>query len=266
MDLPFELLLHIFQFVVEGDNEEVLLRNTSKKWCEIIAGRRKTKKSLFYLDCSIFIRSLSLIKWASENTHYYFTPRCTRLAASQGNIPVLQWLIQQGCELDDSIYVAAAYNGQLEVLKWLDQQGYKIFKEDLCAFAARGGHFEVLKWLRSKDCPWSTQTCAKAASGGHLKILKWLRKHGCPWDVSATYFAAKNGHLEILNWLSQEDCPWNSDIFMAASYGGHLEVLKWLVSEYGRIWIKEYCIRVANQEGHPEVVEWLQSQLTVFNS
>ena len=49
---------------------------------------------------------------------------------------------------------AAASQGELEVLKWLVENGFK-YSADCLAAAAQGGELECIEYLREIGCPWS---------------------------------------------------------------------------------------------------------------
>ena len=67
-----------------------------------------------------------------------------------------------------------AKSGNLEVLKWARENGCE-WNRSTCSNAAFGGHLEVLKWALSNGCEWNRYTCSNAALGGHLEVLKWAR-------------------------------------------------------------------------------------------
>jgi hypothetical protein len=78
------------------------------------------------------------------------------------------WLIP-----NKGVYLrSAATKGQLEVLKWARDNGCD-WNSDTCSSAARGGQLDLLKWLRDNGCDWDYKTAAYAAEGGHLDLLKW---------------------------------------------------------------------------------------------
>jgi hypothetical protein len=120
-------------------------------------------------------------------------------AASEGRLEVLQWLLQQGCELTDlerSMMGAAEKgmqlsltpisflllrffphfdSGQLHVLKWLRSELQLPFapRHNLCTCAARGGQLEVLQWLRAEGCPWNESDVARESAGSGKLQLQW---------------------------------------------------------------------------------------------
>jgi hypothetical protein len=76
---------------------------------------------------------------------------------------------------------ATARVGNVELLMWMRERGCQWHSWTFEQAASRG-HLETLKWLRAEWCPWDAWTCYAAASNGHLEPLKWLRANGCPWD------------------------------------------------------------------------------------
>ena len=75
----------------------------------------------------------------------------------------------------------AALDGNLDVLQWAREHGCE-WDEGTCAYAAGGGHLDVLQWAREHGCEWDRWTCTEAAQNGHLDVLQWAREHGCEWD------------------------------------------------------------------------------------
>ena len=92
--------------------------------------------------------------------------------------------------VDAPVYGSVAHNtnlvcryalefGQLEILKWARENGCQ-WDEVTCAMAAYGGQLEILKWLHANSCPWDKKTCKMAREGGNFEQLKWARANGCP--------------------------------------------------------------------------------------
>jgi hypothetical protein len=66
-------------------------------------------------------------------------------AAEGGHLQVLQWAVEQGCDMDQQVCSAAALYGHLELLKWARQHGAP-WDEDVCTLAAGRGDLEMLQW------------------------------------------------------------------------------------------------------------------------
>ena len=151
-------------------------------------------------------------------------------------VEAVRWLMSQGEEWENvlvdpserryAVCEKAARDGQLEVLKWARDRGCD-WNSATCAWAAGMGHLEVLQWARENGCEWDKDTCTYAAKGGHLEVLQWARENGCEWDEETCAKAAKGGHLDVLKWARENGCEWDDDTCAEAAEGGHLEVLQW---------------------------------------
>ncbi len=174
-----------------------------------------------------FFGNLDVLKWAKENgcnlNDYVFIN-----AACNGHLNILNWAKENSCSWNYDTSIYAAKNGQLESLKWAYENGYNILELHICKYAASSGNLEVLKWARTIGCEWDKYTCSFAAEYGHLHILKWARENGCDWDASTCTLAAYSGHLNILKWARKNGCNWNYDAFIHAKLRGHTKCLEWL--------------------------------------
>ena len=110
----------------------------------------------------------------------------------------------------------AAGSGNLEMLKWARQNGCD-WDYETCLYATR--NLEILKWARENGCDWDGNTCLNAAKSGKLEMLKWPRQNGCPWN---TYWcqeeAIQQGHFEVERWIKQNDClPYDGIVYYPSS-------------------------------------------------
>jgi hypothetical protein len=133
----------------------------------------------------------------------------------------------------------SAIHGNLKVLKWARENGCE-WNSWTCAYAARNGHLHVLKWARENGCPWDSHTCARAALNGHLEILKWARENGCEWNSWTCENAALNGHLHVLKWAIENGCDWGLNLCRYAATGKQIHLIRWL-KENGYICVSNTC-------------------------
>ena len=158
---------------------------------------------------------------------------CVLLAAQNGQLETVKWLIENGCSTIDetnnennSCLLLAAQNGHLETVKWLIENGCSTNEKndlgDSCLIlAAQNGHLETVKWLIEYGCSihekntkgYSCLLCA--ARKGHLETVKLLIDHGCSINEttnendSCLLLAAGQGHLETVKWLVENGCSTN---------------------------------------------------------
>ena len=132
--------------------------------------------------------------------------------------------------LEDACYEAAAV-GEIGVMMFWHENGCDLDARTFAAVAGLG-QLAPLKWLLKHNCPWDTYVYVQAAQNGHLHVLKWLRNRGCPWDRHAmSEYAAASGQLHVLKWLVAQGCDLGVRVFEAAIGGGAdgcMAVLEWL--------------------------------------
>lgn len=73
-----------------------------------------------------------------------------------GNVPVLEYAIQEDC----------------------------LITSEAAAVAAGQGYIACLQLLHANNAPWDAKTTSAAAKGGHLNCLKYAHENGCPWLCS----------------------------------------------------------------------------------
>ena len=80
-------------------------------------------------------------------------------------------------------------NGQLPVLQYLHENGCP-WDSHTCTSAADNGHLPVLKYLHENGCPWNYDTCVSAADNKHWDCLQYAVDNKCPqWEYCAKKYA-----------------------------------------------------------------------------
>jgi hypothetical protein len=190
----------------------------------------------------------------------------TMMGCAEGNqLAVLQYLHAQKYPWHWTVPAAAARRGDLQMLRWLKEQGceWENGKDILCA-AARSGNLEMIAWVKQQPgVVCDENTMAAAAGKGQTAICKYLHSEGCPWSSSACWAAASNGHVSTLRWLHEHGCPWLADVVrVSAAQGGRVTVLKYLQAE-GLVEGAAVLTRMLNAAGaHDKLLaaQWLRQQ------
>jgi hypothetical protein len=106
---------------------------------------------------------------------------CTAAAAAD-DLELLSSLHQQGNVLNvrDVLDVAAG-QGNIPMLNWVVDRGAQPNQATM-AIAAAYGHTAACARLRELGCAWDSWALKQAAAHGHVETVKWLRKHSCPSD------------------------------------------------------------------------------------
>ena len=196
---------------------------------------------------------LGSLQWAIGKG-YPWTKNVFVYAAQYGMVEVLEWVKQQGLEMDiSSASMVAIHQGRLGALKWLKDAGPCWDVQEYMEMAVDFGELEIVQWVWEQGFSCDAATCTRAAWKGHLEVLQWLREKGCPWDASTASGAAHGGQLEVLRWALANGCAGGEHICTAAALGGQLEVLQWAVEE-GYPW-GNTCL-FAVKGGYIELLRW----------
>jgi hypothetical protein len=177
------------------------------------------------------------------------------------NMETLKWLIEMGCDIDETTFEVAVETGNLEMVIWFKDMGCTMQWNNIFSSAIRGGNIELLKWLKEQGCMWDEDTIASAICLGDLHILTWLKENGCPWHWNSYGLALSiiTTKPHVIEWLKENDCPINIvDAYNAAVYG-NLEFMKWVVNVKGckKGVFTSSLFMNAVSGGNVEMLEWL---------
>ena len=115
---------------------------------------------------------LHILKWLKENGFEWTSNDFTHIAQC-GHLEVVKWLIgEDKCNVGRHITRNVARNGQLEVLKYLVEIGCEL-DEECCTLVAESGYLKVLQWLVDKGCPWNREELEKIAIN-KKRLREWL--------------------------------------------------------------------------------------------
>ena len=104
---------------------------------------------------------------------------CAQVAYTN-DLALLRWVREvRECAWDYGTSGTAAYLGNLDMLKYCVENGCEVH-EGTCATAAKYGNLECLKYLRSKNCPWTERVCELAHENDHIACLTYAVHQKCP--------------------------------------------------------------------------------------
>jgi hypothetical protein len=106
----------------------------------------------FFCSCVAETNDLKLLRWVREEKECAWDWKTSGQAAVQGNLDMLKYCCENGCEVNTGT----------------------------CAFAARFGQLACLEYLRSKNCPWDERVCKRAHENNHIDVLTYAVKNKCP--------------------------------------------------------------------------------------
>jgi hypothetical protein len=100
--------------------------------------------------------------------------------AATNDLKLLRWVREEKeCAWDYLTSGEAAGIGNLDMLKYCCENGCEVH-EGTCATASKSGHLDCLKYLRSKNIPWNERVCQRAHENNHIDVLTYAVKSKCP--------------------------------------------------------------------------------------
>jgi hypothetical protein len=117
----------------------------------------------------------------------YFSSR----VAETNDLKLLRWVREEKeCDWDFRTSGQAVMQGNLDMLKYCCENGCEVH-EGTCVEAAKYGNLACLEYLRSKNCPWDERVCEVAHKNNHINILTYAVKNKCPGFEAYEQFIPK---------------------------------------------------------------------------
>jgi hypothetical protein len=171
--------------------EQKMFSQTCRASCEAIKRAKIKLKDTFRIRKLSSISQLELA-WAnyewggkgkhSDNVREYTKTQesfCWRVAATN-DLALLRWVREEKeCAWDYLTSGVAAYLGNLEMLKYCVENGCEVH-EGTCAAAAKYGNLECLKYLREKNVKWDHRTVQFARENNQIECLNYALANNCP--------------------------------------------------------------------------------------
>jgi len=114
--------------------------------------REYTKTQEEFCRSVAFTNDLALLRWVREEKSCAWNCLTSGMAAKIGNLEMLKYCVENGCEVH----------------------------RGTCADAAKFGNLECLKYLRSKNVKWDRRVCERAHENNHVDVLTYAIEQKCP--------------------------------------------------------------------------------------
>lgn len=143
-------------------------------------------KKGFRLDLAAAMRSYNdgpeVLRWLKNNYKFVaadFGIDTCQAAARCGSVEWMEWLVANGCLVDESVFAAAAGDGHFDLMKHM-RANANTYPWDHTTFesAACFGNVEILQWLQDQGCPWTNSVFIGVMAGEQLPALKFLMDGG----------------------------------------------------------------------------------------
>ncbi|GLC34244.1 hypothetical protein PLESTB_001606900 [Pleodorina starrii] len=265
MELPRELLHGIFQFLSRNERA-VTLRLVSKEFRSmeprLIQFREAVPPHAFQRwyteNCAALTHSDRSKLFAAvcasgclENLLTLLHARCPwsamcfLTAATADQLPVLEWLLLEGCPLGSEadrrqVLLAAALHGSLATLRWAARVLHPELSTEVLRKAAAAKHAqwrEKIEWLLRSGCPCCPLAPFEAAKHGRMDVLRLLYDHGVLPTAACHAAAVALDRTDITDWLEEQaGVPLPVDaaeslLLSALQAGCGMSGLRWLVEK-----------------------------------
>jgi hypothetical protein len=220
----------------------------------------KTRNCPFFAYSKIAKHSrIDLLEWVKSKSKQPDQESFYNYLCKGGFIGGIKWFLEQGCQLNDRVFLNAVKSGNLDILKWIYREYPTLSKTNLqiSIWAVYRDHLDVLEWLKISNFTIDYTTVISAIKYGRLKILKWLfaqnYHHLIPSSVDPIGYA--NDHIEIIKWLQEQGYQLNPNILSTHIEINHLSTLIWLFENGCKLPKKLYKRPIENED--IEILNWL---------
>ena len=211
------------------------------------------KVTLKCTELAVKAHNFPLFQWLFSKQCPVYPTATIVTAAANGNMEVLDWIPESEYQ-DSNSCTAAAKTGNLELVLWTRERGCD-WDESTAAAAAESGNLDVLRYVLENKCPYGSNLSIHVAKSGSIEGLKYIEELGLPIRSGCYGSAAEKGNLELLEWLLQKGVPKTEFACDYAAAKGDLKTLKWL-QENQFDWSQ---FTLENSAPHPEIFKWLRS-------
>ena len=129
----------------------------------LLGGEVTTMTKEYFSTSVALTNDLKLLRWVREEKECAWNYHTSGEAASNGNLDMLKYCVENGCE----VHAGA------------------------CVIAARNGHLDCLEYLRSKNIPWNEWVCQQDHEKNHIDCLTYAVKNKCPGFEAFEQFLPK---------------------------------------------------------------------------
>lgn len=199
--------------------------------------------------------------FCQQNRIMFMYPRIYKRIAYSGNLIMLQKMLTIRYVPDrnsnyEKISIGAALGNHLNILEYMINNGYNI-DPDITSFAAARNHFELLKQLVDKGFRINCATISKAIMTGNEDMIQWLLLKKRVKNVNnITGAAVEKNMIDIIEYLHDKYKGELTEICNQAIFIGNINVLKWGLRAGYEITKRTYSDM--KYGGHVYILEWLK--------
>ena len=154
-----------------NDVTNALKKGKLKELKKLIENGNKDEIDIMY---AIESKSVKMLDWLLENGYCEDKEQIAYMVASSSDFNVVKWAVANGFPCVNECVASAASIGNLPMLQFLYENGAT---EDASAVAAKNGHLHIIQWLREKGMEMSPDALTNAEENGDLQMIALLEKN-----------------------------------------------------------------------------------------
>jgi hypothetical protein len=132
-----------------------------------------------------------------------------KLQQKRGDMMMLKYLHDTGCEWDERVSYGAAEYNQLAAIEWLHEIGCPLNFHEATEIAAYYGYLDMVIYLVTHREVMAAEQWTDllniAGAREHLEVAKWLRSKGTEWPTVLKYDGFEWSY-HMLKWARAEGC------------------------------------------------------------
>ena len=130
-----------------------------------------------YVSAGINIDFTALI-WLNKNYPQIKIPDiCSYYSVRASNYKITKWLLKNGCEWNDYCIEAAAMNGNLEMIEWLINKDCPLLNHMEISMAINNNDKECVELLYKLGCDLKEFHLFEAIKQGNFELFSFIRKN-----------------------------------------------------------------------------------------
>lgn len=223
---------------------------------------------------------MQLLEWVISIGHPQVEGLCT-LAASKGNLKLLQWArekklpwdkkttlaavwnaetflwaVENGCPWDDTVFEQVEAQDNVAQLKWLAKQVKQMAQIAISRLSKKQSLAE-LQQMHAEGIPAKFLICKETIFEGRIEILEWAVSVKAELPPHLCAYAAAVNNLTILQFLRAHGAPYDPFTCINAIAGGHMDLLKWAHADGAPLHVLLLSLLTQSiKVSHFEVIKW----------
>ena len=276
----------------QKDNLSITVKNHLRGYFSDII-ERNSEFRYYEMFCKLYLFKdivSEVIKERQEVDENYFLPLIMKVVCSDGNMPLLEFLIEHGAnkeavnEYQQTPLFVACDEGHLSIVQYLISKGANVktvnkYQQTPLHIACEKGHFQIVQYLVEHSAniealnKYQQTPLHVACQFNYLSIVQYLVEHGAnieaikKYQQTPLFVACQFNYLPIVQYLISKGAniealnKYQETPLFIACEKGHLSIVQYLISKGANVKTankhKQTPLHIACEKGHLPIVKYL---------